>query len=112
MSLSEFKSIYKWEYSHRMYGRFIGFAFTVPFIYYATRGYISKHLYKRLGVLFALGFSQGLIGWWMVKSGLEEAGNNTYNNLPRVSPYRLATHLGFAFILYIGLLYNGMYVYS
>ena len=48
----------------------------------------------------------------MVKSGLKEGGNNTYNDLPRVSPYRLATHLGFAFVLYIGLLYNGMYVYS
>lgn len=48
----------------------------------------------------------------MVKSGLKEEGNNTYNDLPRVSPYRLATHLGFAFVLYIGLLYNGMYVYS
>ena len=48
----------------------------------------------------------------MVRSGLKEEGNQTYNNLPRVSPYRLATHLGFAFVLYIGLIYNGMYIYS
>ena len=48
----------------------------------------------------------------MVKSGLNQEGNQTYNDLPRVSPYRLATHLGFAFVLYIGLMYNGMYVYS
>lgn len=48
----------------------------------------------------------------MVRSGLKQEGNETYNDLPRVSPYRLATHLGFAFVLYIGLMYNGMYVYS
>eukprot|EP01084_Bolivina_argentea_P231512 390406_1 len=85
MTLSEFKKIYFWEYSHRMYGRFIGLAFTLPLIYYAGRGYISPQLYKRLGVLFVLGASQGLVGWWMVKSGLKEEGNRTYNDLPRVS---------------------------
>lgn len=61
MSLSEFKSIYKWEYGHRMYGRFIGFAFTLPLLYYGIRGYISPQIYKRLGMLFVLGASQGII---------------------------------------------------
>ena len=112
MTLKEFKTIYWWEYSHRMYGRFIGLAFTVPLIYYSIKRYISPQLYKRLGVLFGLGASQGFIGWWMVRSGLKEEGNETYNDLPRVSPYRLATHLGFAFVLYVGLMYNGMYIYS
>ena len=61
MSLSEFKTIYFWEYGHRMYGRFIGLAFTLPLIYYSIRRYIPLQLYKRLGVLFALGASQGIL---------------------------------------------------
>ena len=112
MTLSEFKKIYAWEYGHRMYGRVIGLSFTLPFIYYTYKGYINRTMYKRLGLLFGIGFSQGLVGWWMVKSGLKEHGNETYNNLPKVSPYRLATHLGVAFFIYMGLLYNGMYSYS
>ena len=134
MTISEFKTIYYWEYGHRMFGRLIGCAFTFPFLYYAVRGRISRNLYGRLGALLALGGnvcshcgpyskyqnvpnslhsgSQGLIGWWMVRSGLEEEGNQTFNDLPRVSPYRLATHLSIAFVLYSGLLYNGMLVYS
>ena len=60
MTIAEFKYIFWWEYGHRMFGRFIGFAFTVPLIYYSARGYIPSNLYKRLGVLLCLGGSQGM----------------------------------------------------
>lgn len=111
-TLSDFQKIYFWEYSHRMYGRLIGFAFTLPLGYYIYKGYINRSMYSRLFGLFALGASQGLIGWWMVRSGLFETGNNTYNNLPKVSPYRLSTHLTFAFLIYGLLLWNGMGIYA
>jgi len=62
--------IYFWEYGHRMFGRFLGVAFTVPALYFSARGMVPRSLYPRLGLLFGLGGTQGLIGWWMVKSGL------------------------------------------
>ena len=65
MSLDEFKTIYRWEYGHRMYGRFIGFAFTLPLMYYIYKGHISSQLYKRLGVLFCLGASQGIYTYFV-----------------------------------------------
>ncbi len=95
MTVEEFKDIFFWEYWHRMMGRFIGVAFAVPGLFFAARGMIPKHLYKRVGLLFALGGGQGLIGWWMVKSGLEMDPNQKKEI--RVSPYRLATHLCMAF---------------
>jgi len=110
--MGDFKRIYAWEYGHRMYGRLIGCAFTLPLIYYALRRRLNPAMYGRLALLLGLGGSQGLIGWWMVRSGLSESGNATYNDLPRVSPYRLATHLGFAFALYSLLLYNGLAVFA
>lgn len=104
MTLDEFKYIYLMEWSHRMWGRLIGFAFAVPCVYFAARGLIPKPLYGRLALLFGLGGSQGMIGWWMVKSGLEEPQDRT---VPRVSPYRLATHLISAFAIYSMLLKTG-----
>ena len=71
MTLDEFKFIFWWEYGHRMMGRFLGVAFTGPLVYFAARGKIPRWLAPRLGGLFALGGMQGLIGWWMVKSGLD-----------------------------------------
>ena len=59
------------RYAHRMWGRVLGLAFAVPCTYFAARGYITSPLAARLGVLFTLGGCQGLVGWWMVKSGLE-----------------------------------------
>jgi cytochrome c oxidase assembly protein subunit 15 len=102
MTLDEFKFIYFWEYSHRMMGRFIGVAFTVPGLYFATKGMIPKSLYPRILTLFGLGAGQGLIGWWMVKSGLSVDPNQRKEI--RVSPYRLATHLSMAFATYTLLL--------
>ncbi|KAF9587751.1 hypothetical protein IFM89_004728 [Coptis chinensis] len=72
------------------------------------RGYITVRLGVRLSALFALGAGQGLIGWWMVKSGLEEPESEYVQ--PRVSPYRLAAHLTSAFAIYCGLLWIGLSV--
>lgn len=106
MTVEEFKYIYFWEYGHRMMGRFIGVAFAVPFTYFAARGMIPRSLYPRLGLLFSLGGTQGLIGWWMVKSGLEM--DPEQKKEIRVSPYRLATHLGMAFTTYTALIWTGL----
>jgi cytochrome c oxidase assembly protein subunit 15 len=71
MTLEEFKFIFFWEYGHRMMGRGLGFAFAIPAGYFAMKKMIPRPLYSRLGMLFGLGGAQGLVGWWMVKSGLD-----------------------------------------
>jgi cytochrome c oxidase assembly protein subunit 15 len=71
MKLEDFKFIYWMEYAHRMWGRALGLVFTVPFAYFAVKGYITRPLAARLGTLLTLGAGQGLVGWWMVKSGLQ-----------------------------------------
>lgn len=91
MSLSEFKTIFWWEYIHRLWGRLIGVVFGLPLIWFAVRGYLTKPLAFRLLVLFLLGGAQGVIGWWMVKSGLVDRAD--------VSQYRLTVHLGVAFLI-------------
>eukprot|EP01125_Pyxidicula_operculata_P003131 TRINITY_DN1338_c3_g1_i4.p1 TRINITY_DN1338_c3_g1~~TRINITY_DN1338_c3_g1_i4.p1 ORF type:complete len:350 (+),score=48.62 TRINITY_DN1338_c3_g1_i4:61-1110(+) len=107
MNLEEFKKIYYMEWAHRFMGRFLGVAFGLPALFFYSRGWVSPSLAKKLGVLFGLGGLQGFIGWWMVKSGLQEDLEH-----PRVSPYRLATHLGSAFIIYIGLFWTGLSLVS
>lgn len=92
MTLSEFKYIYFWEYLHRMIGRVIGVVFLVPFIIFWVRGYLTRPLVKRLLLLFALGGLQGLMGWYMVSSGLVDR--------PEVSHYRLAAHLMLAITIF------------
>jgi cytochrome c oxidase assembly protein subunit 15 len=92
MTLSEFKSIYFWEYLYRMMGRLIGTAFLVPFVWFWIRGYFNGPLIRRVLVLFALGGLQGLMGWYMVKSGLVDR--------PDVSHYRLAAHLLLAMTIF------------
>ncbi|CAO2202354.1 unnamed protein product [Urochloa humidicola] len=108
MSLEDFKFIHWMEYAHRMWGRALGFVFAGPFAYFIAKGYVTRQLGLRLCALFALGGGQGLIGWWMVKSGLEEPTSEYVQ--PRVSPYRLATHLTSAFIIYCGILWTGLSV--
>lgn len=71
MTIEDFKFIYWMEYAHRMWGRALGIMFALPFSYFLRKGYITVRLGLRLSGLFALGAGQGLIGWWMVKSGLE-----------------------------------------
>ncbi|KAJ8754964.1 hypothetical protein K2173_015476 [Erythroxylum novogranatense] len=108
MSLEDFKFIYWMEYAHRMWGRALGIMFALPFSYFLRKRYITLRLGLRLSALFALGAGQGLIGWWMVRSGLEEPASE-YTQ-PRVSPYRLAAHLTSAFVIYSGLLWTALSV--
>lgn len=85
MTLSQFKVIYWWEWSHRALGRVIGFVFLLPFLWFLSRWLIDRPLGWKLGGLFVLGGVQGAIGWWMVASGLSTRTD--------VSQYRLAVHL-------------------
>jgi cytochrome c oxidase assembly protein subunit 15 len=91
MSLSDFKSIYWWEWSHRLLGRLLGVVFFVPFVVFALRRQLPRRLFLRLGGIFVLGGLQGLVGWWMVASGLSHRVS--------VAPERLMVHLGLAFAL-------------
>lgn len=92
MSMEEFKSIFWWEYIHRMIGRTMGFVFIAGFAYFLIKKKFRKETLPKMLLLFALGGLQGLIGWWMVKSGLVKN--------PAVSHYRLATHLMSAFTVF------------
>jgi cytochrome c oxidase assembly protein subunit 15 len=85
MALGDFKTIYWWEWGHRLLGRLIGAAFLLPFLWFMWRGWIGPALRAGLWTLFALGALQGAVGWWMVASGLAER--------TEVSQYRLAIHL-------------------
>jgi cytochrome c oxidase assembly protein subunit 15 len=98
MSLPEFKTIYWWEWTHRLLGRLIGAVFLFPFLFFLWRGWIGRGLRARLWLIFALGAAQGAIGWWMVASGLAER--------TEVSPYRLATHLVLACIIFAASLWT------
>ena len=69
--MEEFKFIYWMEYAHRMWGRALGVVFAVPAVYFAARGWVNGPLARRLGLLFAMGATQGFVGWWMVRSGLQ-----------------------------------------
>lgn len=92
MTLDEFKSIFFWEWLHRLWGRMIGIVFGLPLLFFWLRKKINHKLALKLFAIFALGGLQGFIGWFMVQSGLETRTS--------VSPYRLALHLGFALLVY------------
>ena len=92
MGVEEFKSIFWFEYAHRMLGRLIGLAFLLPFLYLWWRNRIKPGLTPKLMLMFVLGGLQGLLGWYMVKSGLV--------NNPEVSQYRLTAHLLSAILIY------------
>ncbi len=100
MSVDEFKRIYWWEYSHRLLGRSIGLVFLLPFLYFLLRGNIRGPLAWKLAGIFVLGALQGGMGWYMVKSGLVDD--------PRVSQYRLAAHLGIAFLILGAMLWTAL----
>ena len=74
MKMEDFKFIFWMEYAHRMWGRALGIVFLAPCAYFAARGYITRSLAVRLGLLGSLGAGQGFVGWWMVQSGLEVRG--------------------------------------
>jgi len=93
MSLDEFKAIFFWEYSHRLLGRLIGIVFFIPFMVFLFKGKVSATLKPKLWFMFILGGLQGVLGWWMVKSGLVDQ--------PDVSHYRLTAHLGLAVLIFL-----------
>ncbi len=98
MNLDQFKTIYWWEWAHRLLGRIAGLAFLVPFLFFLWRGWIEPRWRWRLSGIFALGALQGAVGWWMVSSGLTDRVS--------VSQYRLAFHLTLACIIYAALLWS------
>lgn len=107
MDVEEFKFIYWMEWGHRMWGRALGIFFAVPCAIFAARGSITRPLGRRLSLLFLMGGCQGLVGWWMVRSGLTEP---TDNRVPRVSAYRLAAHLTSAFAIYATMVWTTLQV--
>ncbi|KAL3780595.1 hypothetical protein ACHAWO_010254 [Cyclotella atomus] len=131
MSLDEFKYIYFWEWGHRMMGRVVGVFFGGGWAYFTwlhrpktftvesmmgdtipkITSAIPAGYQPRMALLFAMGGTQGLVGWWMVKSGLGEDRRGDRNEI-RVSPYRLAAHLGMAVGTYSLLTWTGLNVLS
>jgi cytochrome c oxidase assembly protein subunit 15 len=98
MSLSEFKAIFWWEWSHRLLGRAIGVVFLLPFLFFLWRGVLDDNLKKRLWLILGLGALQGAVGWWMVASGL--------THRVEVSQYRLAVHLMLALVIFSAILWT------
>jgi cytochrome c oxidase assembly protein subunit 15 len=100
MSLDEFKSIYFWEYFHRLLGRLIGVAFALPFIWFLARRRLPWRLAPPLAGILLLGFLQGALGWYMVESGLADR--------VEVSQYRLVAHLALALAIYAAILWTAL----
>ncbi len=92
MTLDGFQFIFWWEWAHRLLGRSIGVVFFLPYAWFLVRGRLRGALAAKVFGFFILGGLQGAMGWYMVKSGLVDD--------PRVSQYRLAAHLGLAFLLF------------
>jgi heme a synthase len=100
MSLDAFKTIFWWEWTHRLIGRLIGIVFLAPLLWFLWRGWIGPGLRGRLWLIFGLGALQGAVGWWMVASGLVHR--------VEVSQYRLATHLVLACLIYIAIIWTAL----
>ena len=100
MDLAGFKVIFFWEYVHRVWGRLLGVAFSFPLLFFWLKKRIPQGYGLPLLCLLALGGFQGVIGWWMVTSGLVDN--------PAVSQYRLATHLGIALVILTLLLWTAL----
>lgn len=100
MTLADYKSIFWWEYAHRLWGRLIGAIYLVPFLAFVALGQVRGGLAWRLGGIFVLGGLQGALGWYMVQSGLADRID--------VSPYRLTAHLGLALLIYAATLWTAL----
>jgi cytochrome c oxidase assembly protein subunit 15 len=98
MSLDAFKTIYWWEWSHRLLARLVGGAFLLPFLWFLWQGWIEPRMRARLWTIFGLGAALGAVGWWMVSSGLSDRVS--------VSQYRLAFHLTLACGIFAALLWT------
>jgi len=97
MDLAGFQRIYWFEFSHRLLGRLIGTVFLLPLLFFLLSGWVKRPLVPRLLGMFVIGGLQGLLGWYMVRSGLVDN--------PHVSQYRLTAHLGLAVVIYGYMLY-------
>jgi len=102
MTLDQFKTIYWWEWSHRLLARTVGAAFLLPFLVFLWRGWIAPPLRARLWMIFGAGAFLGGVGWWMVSSGLSV--------LTSVSQYRLAFHLTLTCLIYAAILWTAQQV--
>jgi cytochrome c oxidase assembly protein subunit 15 len=100
MTLADFKTIFFWEWLHRLWGRLIGIVFALPLLWFLLRRRIPSGLAPRLVFILALGGAQGLLGWVMVKSGLVDR--------VEVSQYRLVAHLGLAILLYAAIVWTAL----
>lgn len=98
ISIEAFKVIYWWEWTHRLLGRLIGAVFLLPFLWFLWRGWIEPKFRARLWIIFGLGALQGVVGWWMVMSGLAVRVS--------VAHERLAFHLTLACIIYAAVLWT------
>ncbi|MCB9223152.1 MAG: COX15/CtaA family protein [Crocinitomicaceae bacterium] len=98
--LTDFKKIFFWEYLHRLLARLLGLVFIIPCVFFWVKGYLDVKLKRRVLIIFVLGISQAIIGWFMVKSGLVDE--------PHVSHYRLATHLITALLLMIYIFWTAL----
>ncbi len=104
ISLSEFKFLFWWEWAHRLLARWVGVVFALPFLVLLGLRRVPRRLIGPCFVLLGLGGLQGLVGWWMVKSGLEGRAS--------VAPERLAVHLGLALLLLSALVWTGLEAWS
>ncbi len=100
MEIDQFKNIFFWEWFHRLLGRLIGLAYGVPLLFFWLRGIIPQGYKLPLFLMLLLGGAQGLMGWFMVESGLVD--------VPSVSHYRLAAHLSLAFLIFCLLIWLAM----
>src|SRR5260370_8335742 len=98
MNLAEFKTIFWWEWSHRLLGRVIGVGYLLPFLWFLWRGILSADLRRRLWLIFGLGALHGAVGWWMVASGLSQR--------VEVSQYRLVTHVVLALLIFAAVVWT------
>lgn len=117
MNIETFKYIYKLEHYHRQLGKALGLIFLLPFTYFVVRRYIKKRLIIISLITFALGGLQGFIGWWMVRSGLnnKQETDTDRDNLKgevKVSHYRLAFHFSMSVLIYCLLLKTGLFLVS
>ncbi len=102
MSIAAFKSIFWWEYAHRLLGRMVGVVFIVPLLWFVARRKLpsTPGLAPKLFGIFVLGALQGALGWYMVQSGLVDD--------PRVSQLRLTAHLGLALLIFAMMLWTAL----
>lgn len=100
MTLAQYKHIYWWEFVHRLWGRLIGFAYLLPLLGFVAAGRVRGRLGWQLGGIFVLGSLQGVLGWYMVESGLADR--------VEVSPYRLTAHLALALFIYAATLWTAL----